>query len=83
MIKKNGPYSYLYIHDEHTKNRISNTQKNNVKNNKSNLLLQDTCLVCGFTTQKNMIIRHHNENCKIYKNRWKYISPKLQGTWKQ
>lgn len=82
MLKKNGEYSYLLVHDDETKKRISNTQKNNVKNNKSNLLEIDTCRVCGFTTQKNMIIRHHNENCIVHRQTWQYVSPKVRNNWK-
>lgn len=79
------------FHDDQTKHKISNTQKQNVLNKKSNLVEQSTCIYCGFTTQTNMIIRWHNENCYNHPDRirereekerqettWLYVSPKLR-----
>lgn len=74
-------------HTNTTKQKISNTQKINVLQKRSNLLSVNTCEHCGQTMQQNMILRWHGDNCAALKDRlerqWTYISPKLKGQFIQ
>lgn len=74
-------------HTSNTKQKIADTQRLNVLQNKSNLLSVATCMHCGVTMQQNMIVRWHNDNCASVKYKqertWSYISPKLKGQFIQ
>ena len=73
-----------YVHTKEQAQKIKATQMNRVAQGIHNRAVQDTCYRCGFTGQKLMIDRWHNDNCKELVSRttikeWSYISPKLRG----
>lgn len=73
-----------YKHTLEQAEKIKATQIKRVADGVHNRIVQDTCYRCGFSGQKLMIDRWHNDNCRELVSRttikeWSYISPKLRG----